>query len=115
MGKLAAGRGPGPEDWEAVRAAGKWQIAWHEKNGTPIFIDGGSPILSVVIGDETTTMEFNKLLFEHGVFVNPVLPPAAPPGMSLLRTSYMATHTDEDLDLILEAFRPVSAKLRIPG
>jgi 7-keto-8-aminopelargonate synthetase-like enzyme len=66
-----------------------------------------------VIGDDTATMEFNRLLFEHGVFVNPVLPPAAPPGMSLLRTSYMATHTDEDLDQVLEAFRVVGERLRI--
>ena len=78
-------------------------------------IDGGSPILSVVIGDDTTTLEFNKLLFEHGVFVNPVLPPAAPPGMSLLRTSYMATHTQEDLEQILTAFKTVSEQLRILG
>jgi 8-amino-7-oxononanoate synthase len=78
-------------------------------------IDGGSPILSVVIGDEVTTLEFNKMLFENGVFVNPVLPPAAPPGMSLLRTSYMATHSQEDLDLILAAFKVVGEALRIPG
>ncbi len=78
-------------------------------------IDGGSPILSIVIGEDVTTLEFNKQLFEEGVFVNPVLPPAAPPGMSLLRTSYMATHTEEDLDLILAAFKRVSEKLGILG
>ncbi|MDJ0520749.1 MAG: aminotransferase class I/II-fold pyridoxal phosphate-dependent enzyme [Planctomycetota bacterium] len=78
-------------------------------------IDGGSPILSIVIGDDTTTMEFNKQLFEQGVFVNPVLPPAAPPGMSLLRTSYMATHTQDDLDEILGAFKVVAERLRIMG
>lgn len=78
-------------------------------------IDGGSPILSVVIGDEIPTFEFNRLLFEQGVFVNPVVPPAVPAGMSLLRTSYMATHTDEDLDVVLKAFRRVSEQLRILG
>ena len=78
-------------------------------------IDGGSPILSVVIGEDRPTFEFNRLLFEQGVFVNPVIPPAAPPGMSLLRTSYMATHTDEDLDAVLRAFRRVSEQLRILG
>ncbi len=76
-------------------------------------IEGGGPILSVVIGDEVATLEFNRLLLEQGVFVNPVLPPAAPPGMSLLRTSYMATHTDADLDRILEAFRAVNEQMRI--
>jgi len=76
-------------------------------------IEGGGPILSVVIGDEVATLEFNRLLLENGVFVNPVLPPAAPPGMSLLRTSYMATHSDEDLDRILEAFKVVNSQMRI--
>ncbi|MGE0192915.1 MAG: aminotransferase class I/II-fold pyridoxal phosphate-dependent enzyme [Planctomycetota bacterium] len=76
-------------------------------------VAGGSPILSVVTGDETTTMEANRLLFEQGVFVNAVLPPAAPPGQSLLRTSYMATHSEDDLDRILEAFRHVAARFPV--
>jgi 7-keto-8-aminopelargonate synthetase-like enzyme len=78
-------------------------------------ISGGSPILSIVIGDEDTTFDFNRHLFEEGVFVNPVIPPAVPPGQSLLRTSYMATHTDDDLDAILRAFKKVGERLRITG
>ena len=104
---------------EPERRQRLWAKVRHVKQGLEAMgldvIDGGSPILSVVIGDDVTTLEFNKLLFEHGVFVNPVLPPAAPPGMSLLRTSYMATHTEEDLELILSAFKAVSEKLRILG
>ncbi|MCC7137011.1 MAG: aminotransferase class I/II-fold pyridoxal phosphate-dependent enzyme [Planctomycetes bacterium] len=76
-------------------------------------IDHGSPILSIVIGSDEATFEFNRRLFEEGVFVNPVVPPAVPEGQSLLRTSYMATHTDEDLDQILGAFRRVGERLRI--
>jgi 8-amino-7-oxononanoate synthase len=76
-------------------------------------IAGGGPILSVVIGEEQPTLEFNHLLFQQGVFVNPVIPPAVPPGMSLLRTSYMATHTREDLDRVLAAFRTVGEQLRV--
>jgi 8-amino-7-oxononanoate synthase len=76
-------------------------------------IDHGSPILSIVIGSDTETFEFNRCLFEEGVFVNPVVPPAVPDGKSLLRTSYMATHTDEDLDQVVEAFRRVGERLRI--
>jgi 8-amino-7-oxononanoate synthase len=78
-------------------------------------IDHGSPILSIVIGDDEATFEFNRRLFEEGVFVNPVVPPAVPEGKSLLRTSYMATHTDEDLDQVLGAFRRVGERLRILG
>ena len=76
-------------------------------------IAGGGPILSVVIGEEQPTLEFNRLLFEQGVFVNPVITPAVPPGMGLLRTSYMATHTREDLDRVLAAFRTVGEQLRV--
>ena len=104
---------------EPERRAQLWEKVAYMKKGLEALgydvIDGGSPILSVVIGDEHTTLEFNKMLFENGVFVNPVLPPAAPPGMSLLRTSYMATHSEEELDLILAAFKAVGQKLRIAG
>nr|NIT56944.1 8-amino-7-oxononanoate synthase [Fodinibius sp.]NIV11882.1 8-amino-7-oxononanoate synthase [Fodinibius sp.]NIY25527.1 8-amino-7-oxononanoate synthase [Fodinibius sp.] len=51
-----------------------------------------------------------KDLFEEGVYANAVVPPAVPKGQSLLRTSYMASHTDEHLDQILEAFRKVGLK-----
>ena len=71
------------------------------------------PILSIVIGDDDTTFLFNRMLFDEGVFVNPVIPPAVPEGKSLLRTSYMATHTPEDLDAVLGAFKRVGERLRI--
>ena len=48
---------------------------------------------------------FWKDLFEEGVYANAVVPPAVPQGQSLLRTSYMASHTDDHLDRILESFR----------
>lgn len=49
----------------------------------------------------------DKLLFENGVVVNSVISPAFPPGRKLLRTSYMATHTEEQLDKVLTAFEKV--------
>jgi len=69
-----------------------------------------SPIIPVVIGDMMTCFEFWRDLLEEGVFVNAVVPPAVPQGQSLMRTSYMATHTDEELDFILEAFRRVGKR-----
>jgi 8-amino-7-oxononanoate synthase len=69
-----------------------------------------SPIIPVVIGDMMKCFEFWKDLFEAGVYTNAVIPPAVPQGQSLLRTSYMASHTDEHLDQILEAFRKVGLK-----
>jgi 8-amino-7-oxononanoate synthase len=69
-----------------------------------------SPIIPVVIGDMMTCFKFWRDLLEEGVFVNAVVPPAVPQGQSLMRTSYMATHTDEELDAILEAFKRVGYK-----
>ncbi len=69
-----------------------------------------SPIIPVVIGDMTTCFKFWRDLLEEGVFVNAVVPPAVPQGQALMRTSYMATHTDEELDFILEAFQRVGRK-----
>ena len=64
----------------------------------------------VVVGDMYTCFRFWADLLDEGVYVNAVVPPAVPRGQSLMRTSYMATHTDEDLDQILEAFRRVGLK-----
>ncbi|MEX0723791.1 MAG: aminotransferase class I/II-fold pyridoxal phosphate-dependent enzyme [Gracilimonas sp.] len=69
-----------------------------------------SPIIPVVIGEMMDCFKFWKDLFEAGVYTNAVVPPAVPLGQSLLRTSYMASHTDEHLDQILEAFRKVGLK-----
>ncbi|RKY98832.1 MAG: 8-amino-7-oxononanoate synthase, partial [Candidatus Hydrothermota bacterium] len=72
-----------------------------------------TPIVPVIIGDDDLTFLMWKELFENGVYVNPVITPAVPPGRQLLRTSIMATHTDEMLDRALEAFEKVGKKLGV--
>jgi 8-amino-7-oxononanoate synthase len=74
-----------------------------------------SPIIPVVIGDMMTCFRFWRDLLDEGVFVNAVVPPAVPQGQAIMRTSYMATHTDEELDYILEAFYRVGTKHGIIG
>ena len=69
-----------------------------------------TPIIPVVIGEMMDCFRFWKDLFEEGVYVNAVVPPAVPQGQALVRTSYMATHTDEHLDQILAAFKKVGIK-----
>ena len=67
-----------------------------------------TPIIPIVIGDDTRTLMAWKILFDNGVYVNSVLEPAVPPGRQLLRTSYIATHTDEQLDRVLEVFHQLA-------
>ncbi len=70
-----------------------------------------TPIIPIIIGDRLKTVFLWKRLYEEGVYVNPVVEPAVPPGMSLLRTSYMATHTDEQMDRVLEIFERAGKEL----
>jgi len=72
-----------------------------------------TPIVPVIIGDDKRTFKTWKGLFEKGVFVNPVISPAVPQGMQLLRTSYMATQTNEQIDKVLEIFYDVGKTLGI--
>jgi len=61
-----------------------------------------TPIVPIVIGDDLDAFAFWKSLFDNGVFTNPVVSPAVPPGKAMIRTSYTATHTDEQLDRVVE-------------
>ena len=70
-----------------------------------------TPVVPIIIGDDQLTFATWRLLFEKGVFVNPVISPAVAPGRQLLRTSYMATHTDEQLDRVLEIFAEVGKQV----
>ena len=70
-----------------------------------------TPIIPIIIGDNQRTLMTWKKLFEAGVFVNPVLAPATPPGRQLLRTSYMATHTEAQLNRVLEIFAKVGREM----
>ena len=72
-----------------------------------------TPIIPVMIKDAAKTYEMCSLLFDHGIFVNPIVSPAVPPGRELLRTSFMATHTDSQLDQVLSAFEKVGKQLKI--
>lgn len=70
-----------------------------------------SPIIPIIIGDDMLTFNTWKRLFDEGVFVNPVISPATPPGMQLLRTSYMATHTDAQMDRVISIFEKVGKEM----
>lgn len=70
-----------------------------------------TPIVPVLIGPLDRTMVMWRKLFDLGVFTNPVVPPAVPPSQCRLRTSVMATHTDEQIDFCLDAFAKLGKEL----
>ncbi len=72
-------------------------------------------IVPVIIGDTMKTLLFWKRLFEAGVYANAFVRPGVPPGMEMLRTSYMATHEPEQLDKIIELFGVIGKELGIIG
>jgi len=75
--------------------------------------ESASPVIPMVVGDDLTCFTMVTRLQEEGVFANPVITPAVPPGRAMIRTSYMATHTREHLDRALEAFAKVGRQLGI--
>ncbi len=70
-----------------------------------------TPIIPIIVGADETAFRTVMMLQEEGVFANVAVSPAVPPGKALIRTSYMATHTDEQLELVLEAFKKVGKSM----
>jgi 8-amino-7-oxononanoate synthase len=72
-----------------------------------------TPVVPVMIGDDMTCFKFWRTLADEGIFANAIVPPAVSPGMSLIRTSYTATHTDNQLDKVLDIFATLGKKYGI--
>jgi 8-amino-7-oxononanoate synthase len=70
-----------------------------------------TPVVPVVIGEDMKAVITWKTLFEAGVYVNVVVSPAVPQGRQLLRTSYMAIHTDDQLNQVLRIFEQVGKQM----
>jgi 8-amino-7-oxononanoate synthase len=74
-----------------------------------------TPIIPIYIGNDDLCFAFWKELTLNGLFTNPVIPPAVAPENTLIRTSYMSTHTDAQLDRVLEVMEKVGHKLGVIG
>lgn len=70
-----------------------------------------SPIVPILIGSERSAFQFAQRLFEEGVFATPAIYPAVRYGEAIVRTSYMSSHTDQDLDRVLEVFERLAKEL----
>jgi len=76
-------------------------------------IDSRTAIVPVVLGEDNLVFQFWRKLFDAGIFVNAFISPGVPPGMAMLRTSYMATHEDKHLNRILEVFGEIGREMKL--
>lgn len=72
-----------------------------------------TPIVPILIGSETKAFLFAHKLLEAGIFVTPAVYPAVKYGQAIVRTSFMATHTEDELDYVLETFARLGKELGI--
>lgn len=72
-----------------------------------------TPIIPLYIRNDERTMYFWRKLFDSGVFANAVLSPGVPHDQALIRTSFMAVHSDDDLEKALEITQKVGKEVGI--
>ncbi|UCC48533.1 MAG: aminotransferase class I/II-fold pyridoxal phosphate-dependent enzyme [Gemmatimonadota bacterium] len=102
---------------EPERRERLWQITHRMREGfKSLGFEIGpteTPIIPIMIGPVEKTFVFWRAVFDAGIFTNPVMPPAVPENSCRLRTSYIATHTDDQLDFVLETFAKVGRELAV--
>jgi 8-amino-7-oxononanoate synthase len=102
---------------EPQRRKHLWQITHRMHRGfRELGFDIGdteTPIIPIMIGENLKTFKFWKMLFDQGLFANTAISPAVPPGTARIRTSYIATHTDSQMDRVLEVFEKVGKKMGV--
>src|SRR4051812_41168836 len=100
----------GPELFARVQAnAARLRDGLRERGFKVIEHEVATPIVPVLVEDDWKAALLWKALYQAGVYVNVAVHPAVPPGGALLRTSVMASHTDQDIDRALEVFAEVKA------
>ncbi|MHB8880337.1 MAG: aminotransferase class I/II-fold pyridoxal phosphate-dependent enzyme [Thermodesulfovibrionales bacterium] len=104
-------------DREPERIQKLWANTWKVHNGfKALGYEIGpteTPIIPILVGDDMKAFTMAMMLQQEGVFANVAVSPAVAAGKALIRTSYMATHTDEHLDRVLTAFAKVGRSLGI--
>lgn len=102
---------------EPQRRKRLWQITHRMHRGfRELGFDIGdteTPIIPIMVGENLKTFKFWKMLFDQGLFANTAISPAVPPGTARIRTSYIATHTDAQMDRVLEVFEKVGKKMGV--
>ncbi len=104
---------------EPERIERLWKNTWRVHNGfKSLGYEIGpteTPIIPILVGEDMKAFTMAMMLQEEGIFANVAVSPAVATGKALIRTSYMATHTDEHIDKVLSAFEKVGRKLGVIG
>jgi glycine C-acetyltransferase len=102
---------------EPERVARLWEITQRVHAGYReiglITGDSKTPIIPIHIGDDQKAFAFARDLFDHGVFALPAIFPAVPRGQAVIRTAYMSTHEDRQIDFVLEVLSRLAKKHQI--
>ena len=98
-----------PERLRRLREVVRRARAAYRRLGLPVPA-AETPILPIPVGDDTQACLVARALFDRGVFAMPALFPAVPRGQALVRTAYMSTHTDAQLDQVFSALEAVCRK-----
>ncbi len=96
-----------PERVKALRDISNYMRAGLRANSVNIIAIDQTPIIPIYTYQDEKAFMACKLLFDRGVYVNPVVSPATPVGQALLRTSYTATHTENQMDRAIEKIAEV--------
>ena len=73
------------------------------------------PIIAAMISSKEQALVMWQGLFEQGIYVNLMIPPATPNGESLLRCSVSAAHTSKQLETIVQSFANIHSSLKEPA
>jgi len=102
---------------EPERVSRLWDIAKRVHAGYReiglITKNSKTPIIPIYIGDDQKAFDFARDLFDEGVFALPAIFPAVPRGQAVIRTAYMSTHEERQIDFVLEVLSRLAKKHRI--
>ncbi|HOJ51055.1 MAG TPA: 8-amino-7-oxononanoate synthase [Syntrophales bacterium] len=103
-----------PERRRELLEKARWMREKLVAIGLPV-LKGETPIIPIIIGEATQTVEFSQRLWQRGIFIPALRPPTVKAGTSRLRISLMATHTWEDLQSTVEAIGEVAREMKLRG
>ena len=103
-----------PERVKALRDASAYmRTLLKERNVKIMETETATPIIPIYTYDDNLTYKACVMLQKRGVYVNPVVSPAVPEGYSMIRTSYTATHTKEQLEFAADRIQEVLSELNV--